>query len=56
MRFQNFIGHLELAGTAKQIFLVQVVAVSAIQITDCADGLDHRVISATGAGLRRPWG
>ena len=47
---ENFVGDLELAVAAQQLFFVQVIAIGAVDVADGADRLDHRVI---GAGCAR---
>ena len=53
--FQNLVSDMELAGTSEQIFLVQVVAVGAIEIADCPKRLDHRVIGRRRTRFCREW-
>ncbi len=53
--FENLVADAELAGTAEQVFFMQVIAIGAIQIADGPDRLDHGVVSARSSGLRRKW-
>jgi len=53
MSFGDFVGNLKLAGTAPQVFLVQVITVGPVEIKDCAHGFDHRMVG-TGTDGRGP--
>lgn len=53
--FENLVGDPELGGTREQFLLVQVIAIPAVKIADCANGFHDGVVGALCTRLRLIW-